>query len=182
MKSTFMKFRTAAANNSGAVEADTTSKHGRNPKSHMSRRNFKTHIGYFIAISIILPICACSNAITLKEFKSRCEEARAYSDYSETRAIYAASNKKLEEFKNRCEEARAYSDYSETRYRYAASNKKLEEFKNRCEEARAYSGSSEIRAIYAASNRNLEDFKNRCEEARAYSGSSEIRAIYAAAN
>jgi hypothetical protein len=39
MKRTVMTTRTAAANTSGTMEADTISKHGQNSKSQMSRGN-----------------------------------------------------------------------------------------------------------------------------------------------
>jgi len=41
MKNFFVRIEEAAANFGGAMEADTISKNGRNPKSHKSRGNIK---------------------------------------------------------------------------------------------------------------------------------------------
>ena len=46
-----LKFKVAVANQSGAMEAETISKNGRNPKSQTSRANVTNKEVYYVSVS-----------------------------------------------------------------------------------------------------------------------------------
>ena len=128
--------KTAVANKSEAMEADTISKNGRSSKSQISR---KKNIILVLAVAVLatmMTACPSGNGTGTgstgkQSFKNKLAEGQAdneVSNYNFGAYHYAGSTHSLQSFKNRLAEGKAdneVSNYNFGAYHYAGSTHSL---------------------------------------------------------